>query len=214
MQVKKDIYKALGLTFFLTIAYYLTYAFVELNISNWCKKNVCFEFPPYADVLAIWVAIIGLYFVVKSLDDWKNQLKINNAIENYKTLYDVYKKIEEIFILLNIHEVEYKNLDPESDYAHAIKTNYLERFNEINAFELSNKVDVNLYVTANQYQNDLDDANGLSRKILFSLDSDLKELKLKSIKDFEYIYIKYRNDYSKLGNNLNNLNIKIKSHFK
>ncbi|WMG20087.1 hypothetical protein [Acinetobacter johnsonii] len=213
MQVKRDIPIALGLTVILTIIYYFIYAFLALNMKEWCDKNICFEFPPYADVLAIWVAIIGLYFVVTSLDDWKNQLKINNAIENYKTLYDVYVKIEEIFILLNIHEVEYKNLDPESDYADAIKANYLERFNKINAFELSNKVDVNLYVTANQYQNDLEDANGLSRKILFSLDTDLKELKLTSTKDFEYMYIKYRNDYSKLGSDLHKLNKKIKSHF-
>lgn len=213
MQVKRDISIVLSFTVILTIVYYFIYAFLALNMEEWCDRNICFEFPPYADVLAIWVAIIGLYFVVKSLDDWKNQLKINNAIENYKTLYDVYKKIEEIFILLSRHEVEYKKLDPKTDYADAIKANYLERFNKINAFELSNKVDVNLYVTINQYQNDLEDANGLSRKILFSLDTDLKELKLKSTKDFEYICIKYRDDYSKLRIDLHKLNKKIKSHF-
>lgn len=213
MSIKSKIYWSIGIGIILAIVYYYIYSYFQIWFDDLCKKNYCIEFFPISDLIACYIAIIGLYFVVTSLDDWKNQLKINNAIENYKTLYDVYQKIQEIFILLNIHKVEYKNLDPESDYTKEIKNDYLERFNKINAFELSNKVDVNLYVTANQYQNDLDAANGLSRKILFSIDSDLEKLKLKSTEDFENIYLKYRNEDSKLSGDLHKLNMKIKSHF-
>lgn len=84
MHVKKGIYTALLLTVFLTIAYYFMYAFLELNMKEWCEKYICFEFPSYADVLAIWVAIIGLYFVITSIDAWKNQYKFQEAIKTCK----------------------------------------------------------------------------------------------------------------------------------
>lgn len=84
MKLEDKIYVSIGLTVFLTIAYYYAYSFVELYISKLCDKYVCFEFPPYADFFAIWVAIVGLYFVVTSLDAWKNQYKFQEAIKTCK----------------------------------------------------------------------------------------------------------------------------------
>lgn len=84
MKLEDKIYASIGLTVFLTIAYYYAYSFVELYISKLCDKYVCFEFPPYADFFAIWVAIVGLYFVVTSLDAWKNQYKFEEAVQTIK----------------------------------------------------------------------------------------------------------------------------------
>jgi len=101
MQVKKDIYKALGWTVVLTMSYYFTYAFVELKISDWCKNNICFEFPPYADILSIWVAIIGLYFVVTSLDAWKHQDQYQTAKANIKLLHKLADDLEKYDVQLS-----------------------------------------------------------------------------------------------------------------
>ena len=89
MKLEDKIYGAIGLTIFLTIAYYYAYSFVELYLSKLCDKYVCFEFPPYADFLAIWSAIIGLYFVVTSLDAWKDQDKYQTAKINLVKLHEI-----------------------------------------------------------------------------------------------------------------------------
>lgn len=93
MKLEYKIYWSVGLTVLLTIAYYFVYVFVDLHVSKLCDKYICFEFPPYADVLSIWVAIIGLYFVVSSLDAWKQQDKYNNAKIRIAALNDMNKKI-------------------------------------------------------------------------------------------------------------------------
>lgn len=97
MKLEDKIYGSIGLTVFLTIAYYYAYSFVELYVSKLCDKYVCFEFPPYADLLAIWVAIIGLYFVVTSLDAWKNQYKFEEAVQTIK-LFDKQLPIMQLVI--------------------------------------------------------------------------------------------------------------------
>lgn len=81
MKLEDKIYFSIGLTFFLTISYYYLYSFIELYISEFCNKYICFKFPTYAELLAIWVAIIALYFVVSSLDEWKNQYKFEKSMK-------------------------------------------------------------------------------------------------------------------------------------
>ncbi|WP_151829095.1 hypothetical protein [Acinetobacter radioresistens] len=81
MKLEDKIYFSVGLTVFLTIAYYYFYSFVDLYLSKLCDKYVCFKFLTYSELLAIWVAVIGLYFIVSSLDDWKNQYKFEKAMK-------------------------------------------------------------------------------------------------------------------------------------
>lgn len=81
MKLEDKIYFSIGLTVFLTIFYYYLYSFIELHLSKLCDQYVCFKFPTYAELLAIWVAIIALYFVVSSLDEWKNQYKFEKSMK-------------------------------------------------------------------------------------------------------------------------------------
>jgi hypothetical protein len=75
MNIRNKIFISVGLVLPVTLIYYLTYVSVDKLFSKWCKTNYCFEFPPYADTLAIYVAVVGLYFVVTSLNEWKTQEK-------------------------------------------------------------------------------------------------------------------------------------------
>lgn len=86
MKLEDKIYFSVGLTVFLTIAYYYFYSFVDLYLSKLCDKYVCFKFLTYSELLAIWVALIGLSFVVSSLDDWKNQYKFEKATKTIAEL--------------------------------------------------------------------------------------------------------------------------------
>ena len=89
MKLEDKIYFSVGLTVFLTIAYYYFYSFVDLYLSKLCDKYVCFKFLTYSELLAIWVALIGLSFVVSSLDDWKNQYKFEKATKTIAELNNI-----------------------------------------------------------------------------------------------------------------------------
>jgi len=89
MKLEDKIYFSVGLTVFLTIAYYYFYSFVDLYLSKLCDKYVCFKFLTYSELLAIWVALIGLSFVISSLDDWKNQYKFEKATKTIAELNNI-----------------------------------------------------------------------------------------------------------------------------
>lgn len=139
MNIKEKTYFSIGLTVFIIIAYYYIYSFVELASNNLCKKYICFEFPSLAEVLAIYVAIIGLYFVVTSLDAWKKQHKFNNTIEAMKDI-NIFKK-DLIHYIKNLNSILDIKEDPSSkSNLEAIKKKYnklsieagfTDRFNEL-----------------------------------------------------------------------------------
>lgn len=89
MKLEDKICFSVGLTVFLTIAYYYFYSFVDLYLSKLCDKYVCFKFLTYSELLAIWVALIGLSFVISSLDDWKNQYKFEKATKTIAELNNI-----------------------------------------------------------------------------------------------------------------------------
>lgn len=103
MKLKDKICFSVVSTVFLTIAYYYFYSFVDLYLSRLCDKYVCFKFLTYSELLAIWVALIGLYFVVSSLDEWKNQYKFEKAT---KTIAE----FNNIIYILNFLESRINNI--------------------------------------------------------------------------------------------------------
>lgn len=80
------VYMSITITVILFFLYYLSYSAAELYLGKFCKKYVCFEFLSFGEFIAIWVAIIGLYFVVTSLDGWKNQYRFEEAVKAFKQL--------------------------------------------------------------------------------------------------------------------------------
>lgn len=81
MQVKKDLFKALILIILLSVMYYLFYAWNTNTLTQYCKKYICFEILSYAEFLSCLIALISLYFVLKSLESWKDSYKFQRAIE-------------------------------------------------------------------------------------------------------------------------------------
>lgn len=104
-KLRNKIITAFALTGVMSVIYYFAYSFVELNLSKWCKTNICIEFPSYADALAIWVAIIGLYFIVTSLEEWKGQYKFEKALQTFKKVkelsYGLDKLLGDTWVLIN-----------------------------------------------------------------------------------------------------------------
>lgn len=227
MKLEDKIYGAIGLTVFLTIAYYYVYSFVELHMSKLCDKYVCFEFPPYADFLAIWVAIIGLYFIVTSLDDWKKQYKFNNTIEAIKDI-NIFKKnlvhyIKNLNSILDIKEDQSSKSTLESIKKKynklSIEARIIDSFNELEKSILIEKV------ILPEHEKDIKKILTLLDKVIRSIshqiisikqeenDTSFNYLKLKINKMYEkevLSIIKLHSDYLKIvQTGINNISIKL-----
>lgn len=119
MKLEDKICFSIVSTVFLTIAYYYFYSFVDLYLSRLCDKYVCFKFLTYSELLAIWVALIGLYFVVSSLDEWKNQYKFEKAT---KTIAE----FNNIIYILNFLESRINNIIIRSKRDNYIGLSFIE----------------------------------------------------------------------------------------
>ena len=89
MTLRNKILSAIGLGMILTILYYYIYAYFQIWFEGLCKKNYCIEFFPIGDFIACYIAIVGLYFVVTSLDAWKHQDKFQTAKINLVKLHEI-----------------------------------------------------------------------------------------------------------------------------
>lgn len=94
MQAKKDFFKALILIALLSVMYYLFYALNTNTLTQYCKKYICFEILSYAEFLSCSIGLISLYFVLKSLESWKDSYKFERAIQ-------ALSKFEELKIIGN-----------------------------------------------------------------------------------------------------------------
>jgi hypothetical protein len=80
MNIKKSIFKAMSLVTLLTFFYYLFYALNEKHLSIYCQEYICFEILSLAEFLALLTAWISLYFVLRSLESWKDSYKFQRAM--------------------------------------------------------------------------------------------------------------------------------------
>lgn len=107
MSTKSKIYCSLLIWIASTFIYYLAFVSSKKWLIDFCNKKYCIEFLPYGDFLAAYIAIVGLYFVVTSLDAWKEQHLFNNAIENLTRLTVFEKEIQQF-------NVEFARLNEEN----------------------------------------------------------------------------------------------------
>lgn len=89
MQIKRDLCKATLLVIILSIFYYVFHAWNENTLNTYCQKYICFEILSFAEFLALLTAWISLYFVLKSLESWKDSYKFQRAIEAMKKVYEL-----------------------------------------------------------------------------------------------------------------------------
>lgn len=184
MKLEDKIYGAIGLTVFLTIAYYYAYSFVDLHLSKLCDKYVCFEFPPYADFLAIWSAIIGLYFVVTSLDAWKHQDQYQTAKQNIKLLHTVSEKLISFNVKIsNVRDFNKEVLFLKTQRNKEImKTQLFSRYESLmenlGIIQLVNDTDYKItQMEKGLYQNEFNTIINLACSYVTNIDSEIKNKK-------------------------------------
>lgn len=192
MKLEDKIYGAIGLTVFLTIAYYYAYSFVDLYLSKLCDKYVCFEFPPYADFLAIWSAIIGLYFVVTSLDAWKHQDQYQTAKQNIKLLHTVSEKLTSFNVKIsNVRDFNKEVLFLKTQRNKEImKTQLFSRYESLmenlGIIQLVNDTDYKItQMEKGLYQNEFNTIINLAHSYVTNIDSEIKKKNAEIMKNYQ-----------------------------
>ncbi len=192
MKLEDKIYGAIGLTIFLTIAYYYAYSFVELYLSKLCDKYVCFEFPPYADFLAIWSAIIGLYFVVTSLDAWKHQDQYQTAKQNIKLLHTVSEKLLSFNVKIsNVRDFNKEVLFLKTQRnKEIIKTQLFSRYESLmenlGIIQLVNDTDYKItQMEKGLYQNEFNTIINIAHSYVTNIDSEIKKKNVEIMENYQ-----------------------------
>ncbi|MFK8986688.1 hypothetical protein [Acinetobacter seifertii] len=84
----KGIIAAVGFIFSIGIYYFLIQG-IDWFWSDFCEQSYCMKTLSLAEFLAIEAALIGVYFVISSLDDWKHQDKYQTAKSNLVKLHEI-----------------------------------------------------------------------------------------------------------------------------
>ena len=192
MKLEDKIYGAIGLTIFLTIAYYYVYSFVDLYVNKLCDKYVCFEFPPYADFLAIWSAIIGLYFVVTSLDAWKHQDQYQTAKQNIKLLHTVSEKLISFNVKIsNVRDFNKEVLFLKTQHNKEImKTQLFLRYESLmenlGIIQLVNDTDYKItQMEKGLYQNEFNTIINIAHSYVTNIDSEIKKKNAEIMENYQ-----------------------------
>ncbi len=182
MNIRNKIYISVGLVLPVTLIYYLTYVSVDKLFSKWCKTNYCFEFPPYTDTLAIYVAVVGLYFVVHSLDAWKHQDKYQTAKINLVKLHEISSILltfkNKLSDFDKVYVKYYLNSTSDNEIT---QTNSFKKYEEIKSIlKIEDKIeecdlDINTK-SINLFQSDFESCISLAKKYIHEIDKEVINL--------------------------------------
>ena len=228
MKIRNKIYWSVGLVIPGTILYYLIFVLVDKLFSKWCETNYCFEFPPYADSLAIYVAVVGLILVVSSLDDWKHQDKYNNAKNRIAILNQLQPMITIGFgmKLCNFYTVgkgefesQVTKIDTERNYVVECFNAYLR---DTQIYKQIQDLDrENYYVKTCLYQDDFDEVINHAFKFISSCCNEVRALDITEndlTNDYYHylnrVYINNRTEEHSFKTKLSDLNKKLNNVIK
>lgn len=195
-----------------SVIYYLLYSFVELNSSGWCKKNICIEFISYTDFLTICLAILSLYFVVTSLEEWKGQYKFEKSLKTFEKIQELGWGLEKLigntYVLIN-ESRRYGHSHAYRDYDEKLKE---EKLN-IKIFYLRSDI----FEEKNNYrQDDFEEIISVIESIESGLTGELRDLhwndssaQNKKTEDAEIIFNEYREKLNILKIRLDKLKKKL-----
>lgn len=189
MQVNsRSLIIAICITIFFIILYYFLFVFTEKYLQEFCNSYYCIDFLPFGDFLTILIAIISLYFVVISLNSWKNQL----SHQTTQNLYFEFLKLE--YDLLKLQEEFYKlKKDGNPTKQHTDYIKYIKDKNFLNRFE---ELDLKISSKQTRYSSDL-------REIYFDASGTFNQLHVKFLLLFwnKSDTVINRDDINKLSEN-------------
>lgn len=192
MVIKHKIWIAIGLGVILTTLYYYIYAFFQIWFDKLCENYYCIEFFPIGDFIACYIAIVGLYFVVTSLDAWKHQDQYQTAKQNIKLLHTVSEKLN-LFNekISNVPEFNKKIffLDAQRNNK-IIKTQLFLRYEslmeELNIIQLVKGTDYKItQMEKGLYQNEFNTIINIAHSYVTNIDSEIKKKNAEIMENYQ-----------------------------
>lgn len=214
----KGIIAAVGFICSIGIYYYLSLA-IEWMWSDVCAKHYCMKTPTLAEFLAIEVAVIGMYFVVSSLDDWKHQDKFQTAKINLVKLHEINSIISTFKNNLSNFDECYVEYFPNSLSDNDIKeTNSFKKYKAIKSrLKIQDKIeecelDINTK-NINLFQKDFESCISLAKTYIQEIDKELTKLNNEKRVNINNRIIKHEEDKKANEERVNNMPDGLKKTF-
>lgn len=196
--------KAVLAMMILIMGYYLFTVGVSKGwMDSWCQKIYCLDLLSLGEYLSISIAIIGLVFVIKSLNSWKEQDKFLNArnicnqLINFQTLCEL-----DLLILIGQKQKEMDLLASLEE-----QKKFLQKaFFELELLKIDRELGEKLEQSNFLYKNELKDAYKILNKCLHKMYSDI-ESQANNFKNIQsFLRIAIRDDIKEVSNKLNKIN--------
>lgn len=207
----------------ITTLYYYIYAYFQIWFKDLCNKNYCIEFLPYGDFLAAYIAIVGLYFVVTSLDAWKHQDQYQTAKNNIPDLLSLKDKF--VGLCHKLNNIEKPYLENESKvlrFGDELETVKMHFEGYVYASKLKENIDIVIRkntISNALFQEKFNIVTNLSHHIFYGISQDIKLIqRTQENKEGDYndilieIYNKYLCDINRFEKEVDYINDKIKSY--
>lgn len=223
MTLKNKILCAIALGLISILLYYFLFVAIQKNLLGFCKEYFCLELIPIGDFIAIFISVIGLYFVVSSLNDWKIQDKYNNAKIRVAELNEISSLMHDFSFKIcafynyktnGENQSKVSKLIPNDDYVRNMFKAYIEDTGILNRIR---ELDKRNFSTKDcLFQNDFDHVIEQGYKFINGCNKDIKEM-AKTEEDtqesyehtLELIYKKHRNESEIFKKGLAELNRKL-----
>lgn len=99
---KRKLMIVLGIILFLlpsSILYYLLYSFIQNDgTTSWCQNTICIPIISLAEFLSISTALLGLFWVIDSLNAWKDQ-------DAYYNSRDINLELRNLFTIVKLAQL-------------------------------------------------------------------------------------------------------------
>lgn len=214
----KGIIASVGFICSIGIYYYLSLA-IEWMWSDVCAKHYCMKTLSLAEFLAIEAALIGVYFVVSSLDDWKHQDKFQTAKINLVKLHEINSIISTFKNNLSNFDECYVEYFPNSLSDNDIKeTNSFKKYKAIkNRLKIQDKIeecelDINTK-NINLFQNNFESCISLAKKYIQEIDKEITKLNNEKRVHINNRIIKHEEDKKANEERVNNMPDGLKKTF-
>lgn len=192
MNIRNKILSAIGLGVILTIAYYYIYSYFQIWFEDLCQKNYCIEFFPIGDFIACYIAIVGLYFVVTSLDAWKHQDQYQTAKQNIKLLHKISEELTSFNVKISkVRDFKKEILFLNTQFKKEIMNTelFLRYKNLMEDLEIIPFVNDTVYKITQMeqglYQNEFNTIINLAHSYVTNIDSEITEKNAEIIKKYQ-----------------------------
>ena len=203
--------KKIFITTFLVILLLLSYYIAMVGIlkgwmNNFCQRKYCLEFLSLGDYVSILIAVIGLVFVVQSLDGWKEQDKFLNA-RNICNHLIRFKKLCEFELILLILERrnemnQIASLDEQKKFLKYI-------FFELELFKINKELGEMLYQSNCLYKRELQEIYKVLNQCLHKIFTNIENEKRSFHNIDSVLNIAIRDDVKEVNAKLMKINQKL-----